>query len=188
MGLMSLTNQQQQILLKIAKDSIANGLTYNKPLAVNAKEYSVELQAIRATFVTLEINNHLRGCVGMLEAIRPLVVDVAENAFLAAFNDYRFPPVCAEEYSLLDIHISILSPAERIIFNSEDDLIRQLNPHIDGLIMQEGALRGTFLPSVWDSLPEPKQFLQHLKLKAGLTRHYWSNTLQVYRYHCEVIA
>ncbi len=185
---MSLTNQQQQILLKTAKDSIAHGLEYGKALAVNAKEYPEELQAIRATFVTLEINDHLRGCVGMLEAVRPLVVDIAENAFLAAFDDYRFPPVCAEEYSYLNIHLSILSPAERIIFNSEDDLIHQLNPHVDGLILQEGALRGTFLPSVWDSLPAPQQFLQHLKLKTGLTRHYWSKTLHVYRYHCEVIT
>ncbi len=185
---MSLTNQQQQTLLKIARESIAHGLTYHKPLAVNVKAYPEELQSIRATFVTLEINEHLRGCVGMLEAMRPLVMDIAENAFLAAFNDYRFPPVCAEEYSYLTIHLSILSPAERLFFKSEEDLIQQLHPHVDGLILQEGALRGTFLPSVWDSLPEPKHFLQHLKLKTGLTRHYWSNTLRAYRYHCEVIA
>lgn len=188
MGLMSLTNQQQQILLKIAKDSIAYGLEYGKALAVNAKDYPTELQVIRATFVTLEINHHLRGCVGMLEAMRPLIVDIAENAFLAAFNDYRFPPVSEDEYSFLDIHLSILSPAERLSFKSEEDLIHQLQPHVDGLILQEGALRGTFLPSVWDSLPEPQQFLQHLKLKTGLPRHYWSNTLRVYRYHCEMVT
>ena len=186
MGLMSLTNEQQ-MLLKIAKDSIAHGLAHGEALMVNAKDYPAELQDSRATFVTLEINGALRGCIGMLEAYQPLVVDVAKNAFLAAFRDPRFPPVSEEEYPSLEIHISILSPSEPMIFTSEDDLIRQLRPHEDGLIMQEDGLRGTFLPSVWDSLPEPRQFLQHLKLKTGLPKNYWSDTLKVRRYHCEII-
>ena len=187
MGLMSLTNQQQQLLLKIAKDSIAHGLKYHAALEINIKDYPRELQAIRATFVTLEINGNLRGCIGMLEAIRPLVVDIAENAFSAAFRDPRFPPVSEHEFSKLEIHLSILSPSEPISFESEEDLIRQLCPHEDGLIMQEDGLRGTFLPSVWDSLPESHQFLQHLKLKTGLPSDYWSDTLRVWRYRCEII-
>ena len=187
MELMSLTNEQQKLLLKIAKDSIAHGLKHGEALTINAKDYPAELQEIRATFVTLEIGGELRGCIGMLEAFQPLVVDVAKNAFLAAFRDPRFPPVSAVEYPKLEIHLSILSPSEQMIFTSEDDLIRQLHPHEDGLIMEESGLRGTFLPSVWDSLPEPRQFLQHLKLKTGLPRHYWSDTLQVQRYRCDVI-
>lgn len=184
----SLTNLQQQVLLKVAKDSIAHGLAHGKALPVNAKDYPAELQEIRATFVTLEIAKQLRGCIGMLEAVQPLVVDVAKNAYLAAFRDYRFPPLSEPEYPQLEIHISILSPSEPIIFESEEDLIGQLRPHLDGLIMQEGGRRGTFLPSVWDSLPVPRQFLQQLKLKAGLPAHYWSDTLQVFRYTCEVIS
>ena len=185
---MSLTNEQQQMLLKIAKDSIAHGLKNGKALTVNTKDYSAELQEIRATFVTLEISGALRGCIGMLEAFQPLVVDIAKNAFLAAFRDPRFPPVSVAEYPKLEIHLSILSPSEPMIFSSEDDLICQLRPHEDGLIMQEDGLRGTFLPSVWDSLPEPRQFLEHLKLKTGLPKNYWSDTLKIRRYHCEIIS
>lgn len=184
----SLTEQQQQTLLKIAKDSIGYGLAHGKALVVTPKDYPAELQEIRATFVTLEIGGQLRGCIGMLEEVQPLVVDIANNAFLAAFKDYRFSPVSEAEYPKLEIHLSILSPSEPIIFTSEQDLIAQLRPHEDGLIMQEGGRRGTFLPSVWNSLPEPHQFLQQLKLKTGLPSHYWSDTLQVSRYHCEVIS
>lgn len=184
----SLTNQQQQLLLKIAKDSIAYGLAHGKALPINAQDYPPELQKIRATFVTLEIAGQLRGCIGMLEAVQPLITDVANNAFLAAFRDPRFPAVSETEYPKLEIHISILSLSEPVTFSSEEDLIRQLRPNIDGLIMQEGGRRGTFLPSVWESLPDPSQFLQQLKVKAGLPRHYWSDTLQVSRYACEVIS
>jgi len=184
---MSLTNQQQQMLLKTAKDSIALGLTHSRALAIDVNDYPVELRENRATFVTLKLNGQLRGCIGMLEAVRPLVMDIAENAFLAAFRDSRFPPVSAIEFPHLEIHLSILSPATAMQFTSEEDLIRQLRPQIDGLIMTEGALRGTFLPAVWETLPDSRQFVEHLKLKTGLPRHYWSDTLQVQRYQCELI-
>lgn len=184
----SLTNQQQQLLLKIAKASIAHGLVHGKPLEIDILDYPAELQQLGATFVTLEIGGQLRGCIGMLEAVQPLVLDIAKNAFLAAFRDHRFPPLSETEYPKLEIHLSILSPAEPMVFDSEQDLISQLRPHIDGLIMQEGTRRGTFLPSVWDSLPKPEQFLQQLKLKSGLPSHYWSDTLQVFRYTCQIIS
>ncbi len=185
---MSLTKPQQQLLLNIAKDSIKYGLEHNKALPIHSNNYTEELIVPRATFVTLEIKQRLRGCIGMLEATRPLVVDIAENAFAAAFRDPRFPPLVVEEYVALEIHLSILSPSEAILFTSEQDLIRQLRPAVDGLIMQEGTRRGTFLPAVWQSLPEPKQFLQHLKQKTGLPMHYWSDTLKVYRYQCDLIS
>ena len=188
MDLMLLTNEQQKLLLKIARDSIQHGLTHGVPLPINLENYPEEFQKIRATFVTLEIGRLLRGCIGMLEAVQPLVVDVAKNAFLAAFDDPRFPPISATEYTKLEIHISVLTPSEPMNFDSEDDLISQLRPHIDGLIMQEDDRRGTFLPSVWDSLPDPRQFLEHLKLKTGLPQNYWSDTLQIYRYNCELIG
>lgn len=185
---MLLTKSQQQELMQIAKDSIAYGLEQGQSLPVNSKDYAPELQEKRATFVTLEIKHQLRGCIGMLEALRPLALDVAENAFAAAFRDPRFSPVPIKELALLDIHLSILSPAEPIIFYSEEDLIRQLRPGIDGLIMQEGGQRGTFLPSVWESLTEPEEFLQQLKQKTGLAEDYWSNSLKISRYLCEIIA
>lgn len=185
---MSLIKEQRLQLIRLAKDSIAYGLENGRPLKPDAADYDDTLQQIRATFVTLEINHQLRGCIGMLEAVRPLFMDVAENAFSAAFRDPRFPPVSEEEYPKLEYHISILTPSEPVCFESEADLIQKMRPNIDGLILQEGRLRGTFLPSVWESLPKPEDFLQHLKQKAGLPRHYWSDTLKVFRYECEIIA
>lgn len=187
MVLMLSINHQQQ-LIQVAKDSIAYGLKHKCALPIDCKTYASELRVLRATFVTLEKKHQLRGCIGMLEAVRPLVLDIAENAFAAAFNDSRFEPVTEEEYELLEIHLSILSPAEPMSFYSEEDLLRQLRPGIDGLILQEGSQRGTFLPSVWELLPEPVDFLQHLKRKSGLSRDYWSDSLKVSRYQCEIIS
>ncbi|NOQ35783.1 MAG: AmmeMemoRadiSam system protein A [Methylococcaceae bacterium] len=185
---MSLNKAQQSLLLQLAKDSIAYGLEHGRAVKPNIKDYDSVLSDIRATFVTLEINHQLRGCIGMLEAVRPLITDIAENAFSAAFKDPRFPPVSKEEDAKLEIHLSILTPSEPMSFDSEADLIRQLRPKIDGLIMQEGGRRGTFLPSVWESLSKPEDFLQHLKQKSGLPAHYWSDTLKVSRYECEIIG
>lgn len=183
----SLNEEQQQQLLTVAKNSIRRGLATGKPLTVNLDDFPAELTAQRATFVTLQKHGQLRGCIGMLNAVRPLVEDIAENAFSAAFRDPRFPQLEASELNELDIHISILTPSEPISFNSEQDLLNQLQPYVDGLILQEGHSRGTFLPSVWEQLPEPKQFLRHLKQKAGLPPDYWSDTIKIYRYHTEMI-
>ncbi len=188
MELMSLNESQKNTLLKLARDSIAHGLKTSKPLNVRLDDYPAELTVERATFVTLERNGELRGCIGMLEAVRPLVQDVAENAFAAAFRDPRFPPLEQSELAGLDIHISILSPAAAMHFDSEQDLITQLTPGVDGLIIQEGYRRGTFLPSVWEQLPDPGLFLRHLKQKAGLPPDYWSDTLKIYRYTTEMFS
>ena len=188
MVLMSLTKSLQLQLMQVAKDSIKCGLEHAHALAIDSGNFAPELQVQRASFVTLEIHQQLRGCIGMLEAVRPLVVDIAENAFAAAFKDPRFAPLSAAEYALIEIHLSILSPAVAMSFYSEEDLIRQLRPGIDGLIMQEGNKRGTFLPSVWKSLTKPKDFLLHLKQKSGLSSDYWSDTLKISRYECEYIS
>ncbi|OQW78677.1 MAG: AMMECR1 domain-containing protein [Proteobacteria bacterium ST_bin11] len=185
---MSLTETQQNQLLTLARQSIAHGLQTGRSLAINLDEYPAELNESRATFVTLERGGQLRGCIGMLEAVRPLAEDVTQNAFAAAFRDRRFPPVAADELTELDLHVSVLSTAAALKFGSEADLIAQLRPGIDGIILQEGGRRGTFLPSVWDDLPNPKQFLQQLKLKTGLPALYWSNTLQAFRYTCEIFG
>ena len=183
----SLNKDQQQQLLILAKNAIQHGLTTGKTLKVDLADFPSELTVQRATFVTLQKHGQLRGCIGMLTAVRPLAEDIAENAFCAAFKDPRFPPLTAQELADLDIHLSILSPSEPMTFSSEEDLVSQIHPNIDGLILQEGHLRGTFLPSVWEQLPDPKQFLQHLKQKAGLPPNYWSNTLKIYRYATEII-
>ena len=183
---MLLNKENQQTLLKLARQSIENGYKTGHPLCVNLRDYPAELIQPRATFVTLEKNHQLRGCIGMLEAVLPLVEDVAENAFSAAFKDPRFPPVQKSEITELEIHLSILSEPELMAFGSEQDLLDKIRPQIDGLILQDDGQKGTFLPSVWETLPDKKQFLRHLKNKAGLPVDYWSETLKVYRYTTEM--
>jgi len=176
---------ERRRLLELAARSIEHGLERGAPLSVDPQDYPETLQASRATFVTLEIGGQLRGCIGVLQAFRPLVVDVAQNAYAAAFEDPRFPGLQPPEFPRLEIHISVLSPAEPLRFASENDLLRQIRPGIDGLILQDRAQRGTFLPSVWEQLPGVNQFFEHLKRKAGLPFGYWSDTLQVARYTTE---
>jgi AmmeMemoRadiSam system protein A len=184
---MTYNHQEKDILLTIAKKSILHGLENGQPLPVELTQYSEVLRQIRAVFVTLELKGHLRGCIGTLQALEPLVQAVAHYAFEAAFKDPRFPAVTAEEAEDLDIALSVLSPAESIFFESEQDLIGQLRPNIDGLILIEKGYSGTFLPSVWSQLNNPKEFLDHLKMKAGLPHHYWSDTIQIKRYTTEMI-
>ncbi|WP_457668675.1 AmmeMemoRadiSam system protein A [Thiolapillus sp.] len=181
----TLNEQQRDILLKTARASIRTGLSKGHPLAVNPADFEEALQAERATFVTLNERGELRGCIGHLEAIQPLIKDVADNAFSAAFQDSRFPPVSDQEFDQLEIHISVLSPPQPLSFLSEEDLLRQIRPGVDGLILEDGYYRGTFLPSVWEQLPRKEEFLAHLKLKAGLPANYWSDSLRVSRYTTE---
>lgn len=184
---MSLTREQSEILLQLAKQAIWHGLETGKPLAVEPRNYAPQLQEQQASFVTLEIDNNLRGCIGTIIAFQPLVSDVAYHAYAAAFADPRFTKLQREEFPRLAIHISILSKPEPIHFSSESHLLQQLRPGIDGVIITMGKQRATFLPSVWESLTEPRDFLMHLKRKAGLDPYYWSATLKVERYTVESI-
>jgi len=172
-------------LLGVAARSIAHGLEQGVVLRPDPEAYPEALRETRATFVTLQIEGDLRGCIGVLEARRPLVVDVAHNAFAAAFEDPRFPRLRPSEFAQLELHISVLTPPEPLAFDSEHDLLRRIRPGRDGLILTAGAHRGTFLPSVWEQLPDPVDFLAHLKRKAGLPLGYWSTDIQVSRYGTE---
>lgn len=177
-----LDEAMQKTLLSVARQSILYCLKHGHTMPLQIDNYPPQLQQQRASFVTLTIDGQLRGCIGTLEAHQPLALDVAHNAFSAAFTDPRFLPLSHPEYEQLEIHISVLNPAEEMTFVSEHDLTDQLRPGIDGLIMQLGQQRGTFLPSVWQQLPEPKQFIQHLKLKTGLPADFWSTDLRIWRY------
>lgn len=183
-----LTPEQKQILLETARASIRHGLEHGRALQPELDRVDDALREPRATFVTLEIGGQLRGCIGSLVAHRPLLADIAANAHAAAFSDPRFPPLRPEEYDHLDIHLSLLSRPEPMRFDSEEDLLRQLRPGVDGLILSDKGRRGTFLPSVWAQLPTPEQFLRHLKLKAGLPANYWSGTIRVDRYTVDSIG
>ena len=179
------TRADGQQLIDLARASIKHGLETGKPLAVSESDYSDALCQERAVFVTLNKDDQLRGCIGSLEARRPLVEDVSENAYAAAFRDPRFPPLSDNELEQLDIHISILTPATPMQFESEADLLEQLRPGVDGLILEDRGHRGTFLPSVWESLQTPEQFWRELKRKAGLPYDHWSDTLRVSRYETQ---
>lgn len=180
-----LSASDRATLLDVARESIRHGFSHARPLSVTATDYPEPLRVLRATFVTLENHGDLRGCIGGLEAQWPLVEDVAHHAFAAAFEDPRFLPVRREEFGALTLSISVLNPAVPLPVKSEAELMATLRPGTDGLILREGMRRSTFLPSVWEQLPDPRDFLAHLKLKAGFPPDHWSNTLRFERYTTE---
>ena len=123
-----------------------------------------------------------------MSAHQPLVRDVVDNTVKAGFADPRFKPVDPAELDALRLKIAVLSPAARLDFEDEETLIAQLTPDRDGLILSDGTKRGVFLPMVWESLPDAAEFLAGLKVKAGLARDHWSETLQVHRFCAESFA
>lgn len=179
---------ERSILLELAHKSISNRLESGAPLTVDPADYPEKLRQERASFVTLNRFGDLRGCIGHLKAIQPLVSDVSENACSAAFRDPRFPPLTSSELEGLELHISVLTPATPIEFASQADLLEKIRPGVDGLILKLGRQQGTFLPAVWESLADSRSFLEHLKLKAGLSRDYWSDGIKVFRYQTESFA
>ncbi len=189
MALMSstetLSNADRAALLAVARASIQHGLQQGQALEAQPDDYPETLRPLRATFVTLEIGGQLRGCIGALAAYQPLVRDVAAHAYAAAFEDPRFPELRPDEFPQLEIHISVLSPPEPLQFASEDELLAQLRPGVDGLILHFHHCRATFLPAVWEQLPDPYVFLAQLKQKAGLPLDFWSPELQAERYTAE---
>jgi AmmeMemoRadiSam system protein A len=178
----SATEQQQ--LLRLARASIAHTLQHGTDLQVQLEEFPAHLRAKRACFVTLKIGAQLRGCIGSMQATQPLAQEVAARALDAAFNDPRFEPLQPHELDQLTIHISMLNPMEPLTFTNRDDLLRQLRPGIDGLLVEDGSKHATFLPAVWQALPKKEAFLTQLMLKAGLPAGHWSSTLRIHRYTC----
>lgn len=174
-----------EYLYGVARASIETGLRSGNPLEPDLAAAPQGVRSHRASFVTLHLAHTLRGCVGTLEAARPLATDVAHNAFRAAFWDPRFAPLARSEFAALDIHISVLGEPEALPCESEADLLERLRPHVDGLILYTRRHRATFLPSVWDQAPEPRDFVRHLKVKAGLPADYWSSELRFERYRAE---
>ena len=176
------------ILLGLARRSIEHGLEHGEPLPVTLEEFPKALAEPAATFTTLRRAGELRGCCGRLEAAKPLASDVAHSAFEAAFRDPRFDPLRRDEVAGIDLEVSVLTPMETMRVADEADLLQQLQPGLDGLVIVEGLRRATFLPKVWDSLPEPRRFLEQLKLKCGLPQNYWSSQLEFRRYRTTTYA
>jgi AmmeMemoRadiSam system protein A len=165
-------------LLPIARASIARALGRSHVV----DETAPWLLEPGACFVTLTRQGELRGCIGSLEARRSLLADVKANAVAAALHDPRFSPLSAQELDRTEIEVSLLSPMQALAFSSEADALGQLQPGIDGVVFEFGTLRSTFLPQVWEQLPDPDEFMAHLKRKAGLHADFWAAEVRLQRY------
>jgi AmmeMemoRadiSam system protein A len=177
-----LSREEEQQLLRLALRSIENGLRYRRPLAVDNGQYPASLLEPWPVFVTLRIRQELRGCIGTMEPEQSLAANVSKYAYYAAFQDSRFSELTWEELTDLHLQISVLSRPQPMSFTSEADLLRQIQPGADGLVLDAGFHRGTFLPSVWEVLPEREDFWRQLKRKAGLEPDYWGSDVRVSRY------
>ncbi len=172
----------RQQLLQLARSAIAHRLTTKEDFKIELSLYPEELKKQAASFVTLNLHGRLRGCIGSLVAHRQLPADIAHNAQAAAFQDPRFSAVTAAEFQHLDVHISILSEPSPMAVASREDLLQQIRPGIDGLIIEEGGARATYLPSVWEQITDPAVFIRELRSKAGLSPDGWSDATKVFRY------
>jgi AmmeMemoRadiSam system protein A len=181
----TLPAEQARILLPIARAAIASALGHP---GVQPNEDAPWLQSMGACFVTLKRQGRLRGCVGSLNPHRSLLADLKANAVSAALDDTRFQPLTLRELADCSIEVSVLSPLDKLHFDSEAQALSLLRPNIDGVVLSCHGHVGTFLPQVWEQLPEPRDFLHQLKRKAGLPEDFWADTLQLSRYtvsHCE---
>jgi AmmeMemoRadiSam system protein A len=170
-----LTEARGQLLVQLARQAIARRL--GQPVGdVDAVAQAAEEPAFQrrsGTFVTLKIDGRLRGCIGSLAAEETIYTGIQRNALNAAFNDYRFGPLTAEELEQTVIEVSILTPPAPLAYLNADDLVGKLRPGVDGVILRQGSRSATFLPQVWEQLPRPEAFLDHLCLKAGLRPEAW---------------
>ena len=167
------------LLLMLARGAIA------RELGLGSAHIADDLAQIAATFVTLRSDGDLRGCIGTVDAWRPLGEDVRANAVAAAFNDPRFPPLRRDELAQVSIEVSLLNAREPLPSCDEASLAATLRPGIDGVVFACARHRATFLPQVWEQLPQPHDFLRALKRKAGLVEDFWSDNVRISRYTVE---
>lgn len=186
---MNLATLERRELLALARGSIdsalANGQPAGQPVPFTPARLPSGLTVRRSSFVTLHRGEELRGCCGTLDAPRPLAEDVWRNAWAAAFSDHRFPPLTAAEWPQVSLHLSLLTSPERLDVTTESQLLAVLRPSLDGLILESETGRATFLPAVWEQLPDPAQFVRQLKMKAGWQAGYWSDRVRAWRYTTE---
>jgi len=185
---MNLATPERRELLALARASIDSALAGSRAgdlVPFIGSLLPPALTVRRSSFVTLRRHEELRGCCGTLDAPRSLAEDVWRNAWAAAFNDYRFPALTAAEWPQVTLHLSLLTTPEPLDVTTEEQLLAVLRPSIDGLILESDTGRATFLPAVWEQLPDPLQFVRHLKMKAGWPATYWSNRVRALRYTTE---
>jgi len=170
-----LTLEEQQTLLRLAREAMICGVTGEKLPPLDLSSLSRILCEEGASFVTLTVRGELRGCIGTLEAYQPLAEDVREHAIAAALEDPRFPPVSKDELNGIRIEVSRLTRPVPLKYKDAEDLISKLRPHVDGVILKNDLHRATFLPQVWEKLPQPSEFLDHLCYKMGASPNLWRN-------------
>lgn len=181
-----LSPEDQKTLLELARQTLELIAKHEDLPVLDLEGYSPDLRENGASFVTLTKNGSLRGCIGTLEAYQPLVLDVQTRAMQATKQDPRFSPVKPEETSLIKIEISRLTPPAPLEYSSPQQLCELLERGVDGVVIAEGHRRATFLPQVWEELPEPEQFLSHLCRKMGCSPNHWKHhILEVETYHVE---
>lgn len=179
--------EAERELLEIARDAIVAGVRSRAAPVVELDAVTPALRAPGAAFVTLYAGVVLRGCIGSLEPFRPLAEDVAANAWAAALRDPRFPPMLPAELDVVRLSVTIIGPSQPLGVASEAELLETLEPGLDGLTLEMGAARATFLPAVWSQLQAPAEFLAQLRRKAGLAEDFWSPALRFSRYRTHTI-
>ena len=181
-----LTLDEQKTLLRLAREAIEHRVRGKELPAIQKELLPPNLREQGASFVTLTIQDQLRGCIGTLEAYQPLADDVREHAVAAAFEDPRFPPLSEDELSRIQIEVSRLTRPVPLGYKDSDDLLSKLRPHIDGVILKDGLRRATFLPQVWEKIPDPSEFMDNLCHKMGVGHQQWRNKhLDVFTYQVE---
>jgi len=178
-----LTPHEKRQLLAIARESIRHSLITGTHLQVDLSRQRGVLTQKHGNFVTLTTNGTLRGCIGSIVTTQHLAQAIAFNAFNAAFNDGRFALLTKAEFDRTSIEISVLSPLEPIDVNSREELLANLRSREDGLLMEDENRHAVFLPKVWEQIPDPRRFLEHLMAKAGQSVDYWSDSLRFHRFH-----
>lgn len=182
----NLSDQEGMYLLEVARKTIESELYKDKAISQGEELSSPKFSEKRGTFVTLTINNNLRGCIGHIIEQDSLLEGIKENAINAAFKDYRFSPLSKSEWGNVKIEISILTNPAPLEYSDADDLLKKIRPNIDGVIIKQGFYQATFLPQVWEQLPDKKEFFTHLCLKAGLDGNEWKKgKLEVYTYQVQ---
>jgi AmmeMemoRadiSam system protein A len=182
----SLTPQEKQTLLMLARQALEHAVRGQPLPDIDLPSLTPRLRAKGAAFVTLTISGELRGCIGALEAYQPLAEDVREHAVAAALNDFRFPPVQPEELARIKVEVSRLTAPRLLVHETPDELLAGLRPGVDGVVLRDGLRRATFLPQVWEKIPDPVEFLEHLCLKMGESPNLWRRkNIEVLTYQVE---
>lgn len=181
-----LTDDEKKTLLRLAREALEQGVRGQRLPRLDAKEMPPRLMEQGASFVTLTESGELRGCIGALEAYQPLAEDVREHAVAAALEDYRFPQVQVYELPRIQIEVSYLTPQSPLEYADWQDLLVKLHPGQDGVVLRDGVRRATFLPQVWEKIPDPALFLAYLCEKMGAAPDLWKRKrLSVSIYHVE---